>query len=341
MSNDAAFWMRVYDEARTTGRPLSGFFNRNYLWTSDEEQLAVIVRVPVGGHDMFEPRMYAESDVLKSIQSSGINAPRLLWTNNSPQFQVHEYSPGTPMLEKWPRGVPVPTHFIADAVTTMKQLESIDPPDPLHSAGPWGQLQDNRDFLVSFIAWQRKSLSDCRKRFNHFYKWINMPDDPYIIFENAPNYIQARQLRLCHGDMHRFNCLINSGKTVFLDWELALLADPLWDISAHIHRMQYFPEEEQEFLNSAKRLLDHATADTIDRDIRTFFSFECIKEIANGAFRYLSTIQSGRASPKWVKLMASEYAWKLALAAEFLPVRRRTEGEILKYFGSVTPVTQS
>lgn len=332
--DSSSFWLGVYEKAVAGGRVLSGFYNRNYLYALDDR--VVIVRVPVHNRDTLEPRMFAESDVLQRLQGTEISAPKVLWVSGgNPHFQVHEYISGTPMWDGWPRGVAVPTHFIANAVRAMQLLETVDPP-AYASPAPWAQISNSHDFLLAFVRWQRNVFSSCMNSFSEFYQWINMPDDPFARFEAVAGSLQARKLRLCHGDMQRLNCIILDGKTAFLDWELALIADPLWDIATHLHRMRYLPDEESRFLTEARAALHHITADTLSADLKKFYAFESVKSVTNDAYRYLSSVQGKSVTPSRRKFLASEYAWKLALAAEFLPLRRRSEGEIEEYLESLT-----
>jgi aminoglycoside phosphotransferase (APT) family kinase protein len=334
VQNSESYWRRVYDNAIAEGRVLSGFYNRNYLYETDDQD--VVVRVPVDKRDGLEPRMFTESALLQRLQSTEIPAPKVLWASNgSPYFQVHKYINGTPMWDRWPRGVAVPDHFIADSVRVMKILETVEPPASAPPA-PWAQVSNCRDFLLAFIGWQKNVFSLCMRNFSEFYQWINMPDDPFAKFQNAARSLQARKLRLCHGDMQRLNCIIYNGETAFLDWELALLADPLWDIATHLHRMRYSPEEEVRFLAEAQTVLEHTTADTLTTDLDILFAFECVKSVTNDAYRYLSSVKGNTVTLEWKEFLASEYAWKLDLAAEFLPLRRRSKAEIAEYLDSLT-----
>ena len=37
--------------------------------------------------------------------------------------------------------------------------------------------------------------------------------------------------------------ILARGRTYFLDWELALWGDPVYDLAVHLHKMGYSPQE--------------------------------------------------------------------------------------------------
>ncbi|MGW4243281.1 phosphotransferase [Nocardia sp. NPDC004722] len=41
----------------------------------------------------------------------------------------------------------------------------------------------------------------------------------------------------------------NGREVVFLDWELALYGEPVYDVATHLHKMGYQPDEYATFLS--------------------------------------------------------------------------------------------
>jgi aminoglycoside phosphotransferase (APT) family kinase protein len=55
--------------------------------------------------------------------------------------------------------------------------------------------------------------------------------------------LHPRPFRLLHTDLHRKNMIVSRGRTYFLDWELALWGDPVYDLAVHLHKMGCSPSE--------------------------------------------------------------------------------------------------
>jgi aminoglycoside phosphotransferase (APT) family kinase protein len=56
------------------------------------------------------------------------------------------------------------------------------------------------------------------------------------VVEDAGAHLRPRALRMCHGDLKRSNLLRHNGRIWAVDWELATIGDPAWDIAVLIHR---------------------------------------------------------------------------------------------------------
>lgn len=58
--------------------------------------------------------------------------------------------------------------------------------------------------------------------------------------------LERRPFCLLHGDLHRANFIVDpQGELWTIDWELAMIGDPVYDLATHLHLMQY-PVTQQE-----------------------------------------------------------------------------------------------
>jgi aminoglycoside phosphotransferase (APT) family kinase protein len=57
--------------------------------------------------------------------------------------------------------------------------------------------------------------------------------------------LTSRPFVCVHADVHRKNMIVDEGVSTFLDWELALWGDPVYDLAVHIHKIAYLPEEHE------------------------------------------------------------------------------------------------
>lgn len=61
--------------------------------------------------------------------------------------------------------------------------------------------------------------------------------------------LTSRPFCLLHADLHRENFILDSaGKVWAIDWELAMLGDPLYDLATHLHLMRYPVQQEREII---------------------------------------------------------------------------------------------
>ncbi|MQA96947.1 MAG: phosphotransferase, partial [Streptosporangiales bacterium] len=73
---------------------------------------------------------------------------------------------------------------------------------------------------------------------------------------------------------------------VFLDWELALWGDPVYDLAVHIHKMGYQPEERERLTSLWKRRMAEEHTTGWEHDLAVHLSHERVKSAIVDAVRY-------------------------------------------------------
>lgn len=98
--------------------------------------------------------------------------------------------------------------------------------------------------------------------------------------------LTPRPFTCVHADVHRRNMIVGNGTTTFLDWELALWGDPVYDLGVHIHKMGYLPEETDALITRWQAAMpsDHTTGR--QRDLDAYLAHERIKSAIVDSVRY-------------------------------------------------------
>ena len=91
--------------------------------------------------------------------------------------------------------------------------------------------------------------------------------------------------------------IVDAGVTYFLDWELALWGDPVYDLAVHLHKMGYQPDEEE-----AARAAWHAAVPAEAKvewhaDLATYLAHERVKSAIVDSVRYAKLIVAGTEPP--------------------------------------------
>jgi hypothetical protein len=138
--------------------------------------------------------------------------------------------------------------------------------------------------------------------------------------------LERRPFTLIHGDLHRHNFIVDSAGDLWtIDWELAMIGDPLYELATHLHLMRY-PEREE--VRIAK--LWQAEVESVlpgsslhwDRDLPTLLSYKRAQSVFTDIIRTALALGPGP-EPNWRILPRA--AWKvqrvLATAQEPLDLR--------------------
>jgi aminoglycoside phosphotransferase (APT) family kinase protein len=218
------------------GRPASGLYHDNY-------QATVVVRVrrPLERPDV-EPRMFHEAAVLAAL--GRVPAPRLLHESDQGDFIVISHLPGRRLADLHPAGTPAPGSFTSCIADVMRELYHVERAalGAVRPDSPWV----DEAFLPGLLSWLTgvyEAASEAEKNA------IGLPPDPFSA-RHFPVPAGNRRFRLCHGDLQRANVLsAGDGAYSVLDWEMALWADPVWDIASHMHRAAYPPDQRRAALD--------------------------------------------------------------------------------------------
>jgi aminoglycoside phosphotransferase (APT) family kinase protein len=107
----------------------------------------------------------------------------------------------------------------------------------------------------------------------------------------------SRPEQLIHCDLHRKNLRTGAprGGLYILDWELAMVGDPMYDLAVHLHRMEY-PAGQREACISAWRE-EAIPRGWSDNDLRAYLAIEKSKSAYVDLVRGMQTVLSGATDP--------------------------------------------
>ncbi|GHB62616.1 hypothetical protein GCM10010347_35690 [Streptomyces cirratus] len=277
-------WLRLYGQAREAEGAAAGYYNRNVgVRTADGK---VNVRIPLAAADTMDLRLWREEDVLTCIRPYVVRAPELRHVSEDPRFQVHHFIEGSVLDGLSPRGVSVPPHVIGDVVALLDQLGRIPaekaPPLPAH----WPASGDSGGFARLLARLTRQVHTTYRDEYREAFVGLGIPDDPLAVIEPRWESLTSRPFAVLHADLHRKNMIVADGVTWFLDWELALWGDPVYEIAIHFHKMDYPDDQRAEVLGLWRETFpERSTAGSSD-DLDLYAAHERIKSAIVDTVRY-------------------------------------------------------
>lgn len=188
-------------------------------------------------------RTWPEREVLLAIGNCGIRAPSVLSGDGVDGAFVIERLRGLTMEDHWPRGTPLPPGTVKDLAMLLAQFTSVPPsalPD-LPAGRPTGD--DAPGFFALLVEHTTGLLHECPSEHHERLRVFGVDDVALQEVIDTGTRISPRLLGLCHGDLNRRNLLRHDGQTWVLDWELATLGDPAWDVAVLLHRGGLCPED--------------------------------------------------------------------------------------------------
>ncbi|TCJ34159.1 phosphotransferase [Parafrankia sp. BMG5.11] len=299
---------------QAAGRPdaEAGFYNHNVRMTTPTGD--VIVRIPIAGSDMMDLKIWPESHVLRAIRGTVTHAPRLLFANAQSEYQILECLPGRVLDDTAPRGTAVPAHVIGDVVEMFTQLGHLPPGAAPAPPADWPADGDTAGFARRLSAITADVHSRFLPEFGDVYSAFGIPADALVEIENRWQTLRPRPFRLLHTDVHRKNIMISEGRSSFLDWELALWGDPVYDLAVHIHKMAYQPDEHDTLLDEWSSVVTGPHSEGWQPDLDTYLSHERVKSAIVDTVRYTKMIACGNLSESEKYALIEKLVGKISAA---------------------------
>ncbi|CAL9520254.1 phosphotransferase family protein [Streptomyces sp. enrichment culture] len=282
----------------------------------------VVVRRKLPGACRRERSFLSEHAVLRAVERApvAVAAPRVLALGEShpdDPFAIHTYvgprDIGRPPSHPVHGLLPHEADGLVDQLCALTRVD-CEQLDPL--AGTEGFHDRLRDRLVSLVA----GLPAASQR---LARHLGLPDAERLREILSRHRVSHREPSLLHGDLNPWNLVRRDDALALtvIDWEMALVGDPLYDLVRHMHLTPTRPEiRDRMFRRWERRLPDEHT-----RDWRRDWQVYRRLEIVRSAYVDLDRIVTGAGldAPN-VRRAVDSYAVTLAVAAGALGLPLRS-----------------
>lgn len=150
--------------------------------------------------------------------------------------------------------------------------------------------------------------------YGELFTLLGIPSDPLSLVLARWTTLYPRPFRLLHTDLHRKNMIVSGARTYFVDWELALWGDPVYDLAVHLHKMGYSPSEHEAAQAAWLASAPGEASESWETDLGTYLTHERVKSAIVDSVRYTKIIVSGNASNQSVAALLKKLSGKLAAA---------------------------
>ncbi|MFG3718747.1 phosphotransferase [Streptomyces massasporeus] len=305
------------------GRVFRGTAHLNSVVRVPQVGFPVVVRRRIASFCRREPSHLSEHAVLRAIARSEVDvtAPRVLALGRSHDgdtFAVHTYV--GPRHSDRPPSHPVNgllPHEADGLVYQLGQLTRVDYAglDPI--AGAW-----------DFYTWLSKQLvalvRGLPKESQQLAKALGLPDADRLCEILARHRVTPRRHALLHGDLNPWNLVRHSQRDrlalTIIDWEMAMVGDPLYDLVRHVHLTPTRPEIRERMVRQWESTLPAACTRDWQRDWRVYRWVEIVRSAYVDLDRLVTG--AGLDAPN-VRRAVDSYAMTLAAATASLGLPAR------------------
>ncbi|SNQ47867.1 conserved hypothetical protein [Frankia canadensis] len=290
----------------------AGFYNHNVR--IDTPDGPVVVRIPIPGADTMDLAIWPEAAVVRAINPVVRQSPRLIRASTDPAYQVVEFITGDVLDAVAPRGKRVPDHVLGDVGSLFRQLGGVPLQHLPALPEGWPADGDTATFAHRLSDVTVGVHTRFRDAFGALFTALGFPSDPFETILERWHTLSPRPFRLLHTDIHRKNMIVDAGVTHFLDWELALWGDPVYDLAVHLHKMAYRPDEEDAAQAAWHAAVPAESAVQWTADLAIYLAHERVKSAIVDTVRYTKLITARSESPAAEAALLDKLTTKLTAA---------------------------
>lgn len=301
--------------AASADRVFKGTAHLNTAVDVEGIDFPVVVRRKVGAADSRERRFLSEHAVLREIENSGarVKAPRVLALGRSglrEPFTIHSY--------EGPANGFAPPEHPAHGLRPYEADDLVDQLGELTRVG-CGRLDPLKG--AAFYPWLRSELvrlvSELPKATMELARELGLPDNVRLAEILARHTLSRRRPVLLHGDLNPWNLVRrpDGGGLTLIDWEMAMVGDPLYDLVRHMHLTPTRPEIRDRMFRRWERLLPPDCTHHWRDDWRVYRWIETVRSAYVDLDRLVTGVSLGAPN---VKRAVQTYAMTLAAATAAL-----------------------
>lgn len=321
-------WQDLYATAAAHLEAAAGYYNKNVR--VDTTTSPINVRIPIHDADVMDLRLWREEEILPVIATYVKHTPLLLHASDNPRYQIHGFINGPVLNTIAPRGVPVPTHVPADVVHCLAELTTIPREALPATPAGWPHNDDTIAFGRRLSELTRQVYATYRDQYAPQFLAFGFPVEPLALVEAAWPSLTRRPLVCVHSDIHRKNMIIKDGASYFLDWELALWGDPVYDLAVHFHKMGYTPAERDQVLRRWQATLRPEYTAGGEHDLDVYLAHEQIKSAIVDTVRYSQAFIDPTYSPEPEPVLVDKLTIKINNAYRRWGVTDRIDAAVVE-----------
>ncbi|WP_020140175.1 aminoglycoside phosphotransferase family protein [Streptomyces sp. 351MFTsu5.1] len=175
-----------------------------------------------------------------------------------------------------------------DTLEVERRCEERDHPEEGDCAG----------FLECLIDFAEQQVFERnRQQFGELFHELGVGNESFGRLRKHVAGLQSRPFSLLHADLHRKNLIVDScGRLWAIDWELASVGDPLYDLATHLYLMRYPSDQDRRMIQRWCRVVERArpgSSSGWERDLPLILDFKRAQSVFTDVIRVSLALDGG------------------------------------------------
>jgi len=310
-------------DASAVRGPLKGYHHETYVLPLPGATGAIKVREPREEILWFDRRCFSsEEELLESLQGHIDVIPDVLDIGG---MRFQRFVEGSVLPSRAWAGRRLPDAVFGQVLELFRQMVRITP-DMLPverrcEARDRGEDGDTSGFLERLIIFMEERVYQRNlAEFGTLFEELGVGGESFIRLRKNVGALTERPFCLLHADLHRKNLIVDPmGRLWAIDWELAVLGDPLYDLATHLYLMRYPADQAdrmaEEWCRIVERIRPGSSAGWYD-DLPRLLDFKRAQSVFTDVIRVSSSLHHGPGFDRLALARAARTLRRVLRAAE-------------------------
>jgi hypothetical protein len=228
--------------------PLQGYHHETYVFPLGEEAGALSTtrwkcREPRAGLLWFDRRCFdSEEQLLNALSGRITSIPGITEFGG---LRLQRFVEGRTLGAVRKAGLPIPGTLLRQVVDLFRELAEVRPETLVVKRRCEDRDRprdgDTNGFLDRLVSFMEESVYLANlDEFAELFEEVGVGGGAFENLREHVSGLTERPFCLLHADLHRENFIVDPGQRLWtIDWELAMVGDPLYDLATHLYLMRY------------------------------------------------------------------------------------------------------
>ncbi|MFJ2651251.1 phosphotransferase [Streptomyces sp. NPDC087420] len=263
------------------------------------------LRVPRPGLLWFDRRCFASEDLLLTALQGRVDRIPGIAEDVSGVFIQGFVEGGT--LDRRPlRARTVSRRHMDQLGYFFAQLVAIDPGGlearavrRICAPDDWTPEGDSTGFLDRLIQFtEERVYLGHGEPYHGLFAELGVTADAFDRLRKRAVGLRSRPFALLHCDLHRKNLIVDRRDDLWvIDWELAMIGDPLYDLATHLHLMRYHRHEEKRMAELWRQAVESARKGSSygwEEDLPVLLAYKRAQSVYTDVIRAAHLLETGQ-----------------------------------------------
>lgn len=201
----------------------------------------------------------SEEQLLGALKGRITRIPEIIQLGS---LRTQRFIEGETLGARHRSGTAIPESILRQIVTVFLQMARVRP-EELSAGRICGSVDppadgDTNGFLERLVHFTEERVFRCNApQYEELFWSLGLHGGSFKNLRNQVAGLAHRPFCLLHADLHRENFILDPRDQLWvIDWELAMVGDPLYDLATHLHLMRYPARQERAMVNRWRTALE-------------------------------------------------------------------------------------